>query len=238
MPRGAARGGRILITGLRLTPLFLTFRQPYHWAGRVDYAAAVVLVEVETDDGLVGVGESVAVAPRRRHYRGASRDCAPVPRPARPRHRAPDAPARGISAASTTCQGTPTSARRTGDGALGRSARLPAGRCTGFSVAPCATRSTTSGSCRAIRPRSSSSTRRARGGGLRGHLPEGRTRRRGRPAEHGGRARSDRRPPPAARPQLRLERPRGHPHDPALASSTSTGSSSRRRSRASPPCAR
>ena len=52
--------GRILITGLRLTPLFLTFKQPYHWAGRVDYGSPVVLVEVATDAGITGVGESVA----------------------------------------------------------------------------------------------------------------------------------------------------------------------------------
>ena len=34
------------ITGLRLTPLFLAFKQPYHWAGRVDHGSAVVLIEV------------------------------------------------------------------------------------------------------------------------------------------------------------------------------------------------
>jgi L-alanine-DL-glutamate epimerase-like enolase superfamily enzyme len=53
-------GGRILITGLRLTPLFLTFKEPYHWAGRVDYGSPVVLIEVETDAGITGVGESVS----------------------------------------------------------------------------------------------------------------------------------------------------------------------------------
>jgi len=52
--------GQILITGLRLTPLFLTFKEPYHWAGRVDYGCAVVLVEVETDAGITGIGESTA----------------------------------------------------------------------------------------------------------------------------------------------------------------------------------
>ena len=52
--------GRILITGVRLTPLFLTFKQPYHWAGRVDHGSPVVLVEIETDAGITGVGESVA----------------------------------------------------------------------------------------------------------------------------------------------------------------------------------
>ena len=50
----------IRITGLRLTPLFLAFKQPYHWAGRVDHGSAVVLVEGETDAGITGIGESTA----------------------------------------------------------------------------------------------------------------------------------------------------------------------------------
>ena len=51
------------IAAIKTTPLALAFREPYHWAGRVDHAAAVVLVEVETDDGLDGIGESVAAFP-------------------------------------------------------------------------------------------------------------------------------------------------------------------------------
>lgn len=51
------------IASITTTPLALAFKEPYHWAGRVDHAAGVVLVEVETDDGLVGVGESVAAFP-------------------------------------------------------------------------------------------------------------------------------------------------------------------------------
>ncbi len=51
------------ITAVRTTPLALAFREPYHWAGRVDHAAPVVLVEVATDEGLTGVGESVAAFP-------------------------------------------------------------------------------------------------------------------------------------------------------------------------------
>ena len=51
------------IAAIKTTPLALAYSEPYHWAGRVDYAAAVVLVEVETDDGLVGIGESVAGFP-------------------------------------------------------------------------------------------------------------------------------------------------------------------------------
>jgi L-alanine-DL-glutamate epimerase-like enolase superfamily enzyme len=51
------------IARITTTPLALPFKTPYHWAGRVDLGAAVVLVEVETDDGLVGVGESTAGFP-------------------------------------------------------------------------------------------------------------------------------------------------------------------------------
>ena len=51
------------ITAIRATPLALPFKEPYHWAGRVDYGASVVLVEVETDEGLTGVGESTAAFP-------------------------------------------------------------------------------------------------------------------------------------------------------------------------------
>jgi len=51
------------IAAIRTTPLALAFKQPYHWAGRVDHGAGVVLVEVETEGGLTGVGESVAALP-------------------------------------------------------------------------------------------------------------------------------------------------------------------------------
>lgn len=40
------------ITRIRTTPLALPLRQPYHWAGRVDHAAAVTLIEVETGAGI------------------------------------------------------------------------------------------------------------------------------------------------------------------------------------------
>ncbi|MDR2485509.1 MAG: mandelate racemase/muconate lactonizing enzyme family protein [Treponema sp.] len=51
------------ILQIRFKPLFLTFKQPYHWSGRVDYGAAVILIEVETDEGLIGRGESTAAFP-------------------------------------------------------------------------------------------------------------------------------------------------------------------------------
>ena len=51
------------ITHLRATPLALAFKEPYHWSGRVDYGAATALVEVETDEGITGTGESTAGFP-------------------------------------------------------------------------------------------------------------------------------------------------------------------------------
>jgi muconate cycloisomerase len=48
------------ITAIRTTPLLCKLKQPYHWAQGVNYAAPVILIEVETDAGIVGIGESVA----------------------------------------------------------------------------------------------------------------------------------------------------------------------------------
>ncbi len=51
------------IREIRLTPLALRFKEPYHWAFRVDHGAPVILVEVLAGDGLCGVGESTAPLP-------------------------------------------------------------------------------------------------------------------------------------------------------------------------------
>src|SRR5262245_17095314 len=48
------------ITNIKTTPLLCKFKQPYHWAQGVNYAAPVILIEVETDSGITGIGESVA----------------------------------------------------------------------------------------------------------------------------------------------------------------------------------
>jgi muconate cycloisomerase len=53
----------MLISEIRTTPLALRFKEPYHWAGRVDLGSAAVLIEVETDAGVVGIGESTATFP-------------------------------------------------------------------------------------------------------------------------------------------------------------------------------
>ena len=51
------------IKQISLKPLFTTFKEPYHWSGRIDYGATVILIKVETDDGLVGYGESTSSFP-------------------------------------------------------------------------------------------------------------------------------------------------------------------------------
>jgi muconate cycloisomerase len=51
------------IREIRTTPLALPFKEPYHWAGRLDLGATLVLIEVETDTGIVGIGESVGTRP-------------------------------------------------------------------------------------------------------------------------------------------------------------------------------
>jgi muconate cycloisomerase len=47
------------ITGVRTTPLQVLFKTAYHWALGVDEGADVVLVEIETDAGITGIGESM-----------------------------------------------------------------------------------------------------------------------------------------------------------------------------------
>jgi muconate cycloisomerase len=52
------RGTLGKIAQIRLTPLGLRFQVPYHWAGRLDLGASAVLIEVKTDQGLVGIAEA------------------------------------------------------------------------------------------------------------------------------------------------------------------------------------
>jgi len=47
------------ITEVRTTPLLVPYTSPYHWAQGVIDGATVILVEVHTDAGLTGYGESV-----------------------------------------------------------------------------------------------------------------------------------------------------------------------------------
>ena len=51
------------IKDILFRPLALAFREPYHWAGRVDLGAVNLLVEVHTDAGITGYGECIAARP-------------------------------------------------------------------------------------------------------------------------------------------------------------------------------
>lgn len=51
------------IKRISLTPLFMAFKTPYHWSGRIDYGATVILITVETDEGVTGYGESSSSFP-------------------------------------------------------------------------------------------------------------------------------------------------------------------------------
>ena len=42
------------------TPLWIPYKKPYHWAQGVTLGAGVILVEVRTDEGVSGYGESIA----------------------------------------------------------------------------------------------------------------------------------------------------------------------------------
>ena len=48
------------ISEIVTTPLWIPYKKPYHWAQGVTLGAGVILVEVRTDEGVSGYGESVA----------------------------------------------------------------------------------------------------------------------------------------------------------------------------------
>ena len=49
---------KIIIKSIKTTPLYLEFKEPYFWAQGTNYGARMVLVEIESDDGTIGFGES------------------------------------------------------------------------------------------------------------------------------------------------------------------------------------
>jgi L-alanine-DL-glutamate epimerase-like enolase superfamily enzyme len=57
-PKGVAQEF-MLITEIKTTPLLVPYSKPYYWAQGVIQGAFVVLVEVHTDAGIVGYGESI-----------------------------------------------------------------------------------------------------------------------------------------------------------------------------------
>ena len=48
------------ISQIKTTPLLVPYKKPYHWSQGITHSAGVVLIEVHTDDGIVGIGECVS----------------------------------------------------------------------------------------------------------------------------------------------------------------------------------
>jgi len=66
------------ITDIRTTPLLVPYTKPYYWAQGIVEGASVILVEVHTDGGIVGFGESIgSPSPRAVQYylKEAARIC-------------------------------------------------------------------------------------------------------------------------------------------------------------------
>jgi L-alanine-DL-glutamate epimerase-like enolase superfamily enzyme len=54
------RSRSLKISKIVTTPLLVPYEKPYHWAQGIIYGAGIILVEVHTDEGLIGYGESIA----------------------------------------------------------------------------------------------------------------------------------------------------------------------------------
>ena len=50
----------MIITDIKATPLIVPYKEPYYWAQGVIDGAGVLLVEIKTDTGLIGYGESIS----------------------------------------------------------------------------------------------------------------------------------------------------------------------------------
>ena len=48
------------ISKIVTTPLLVPYKKPYYWSQGIIYGAGIILVEVHTDEGLIGYGESIA----------------------------------------------------------------------------------------------------------------------------------------------------------------------------------
>ncbi len=200
----------VKISNVRVRPLVLPLKQPYHWSYGIRESFAVNLIEIEADDGTVGIGECT-VAPDQtgtaailyrlaKHLVGHSpHDVAPLI--ARIFHQ--EYLGHGANIMRAANQNFPASTWPCGI----FKASSPACRFTSCLGALTGRRSATSISCRAKPPRSlrampPSATPRARG-----LLSQGRPRREARPRDHRGGSPRDRRRAPAPRCERRLERP-------------------------------
>ncbi len=48
------------IIDIKATPLLVPYKEPYYWAQGVVNGAEVLLIEIKTDAGLTGFGESIS----------------------------------------------------------------------------------------------------------------------------------------------------------------------------------
>ncbi len=49
---------KLKIKAIKATPLYLEFKEPYYWAQGVNFGAKMVLIEIESEDGTIGFGET------------------------------------------------------------------------------------------------------------------------------------------------------------------------------------
>ena len=52
------------ITEIRTTPIMVPYVEPFYFAQGVVHGATVILVEIHTDEGLIGYGESIGTVVR------------------------------------------------------------------------------------------------------------------------------------------------------------------------------
>ena len=48
------------VADLEFTPIFIPYKEPYHWAQGITEGAQLILVKLTTDKGIEGYGESIA----------------------------------------------------------------------------------------------------------------------------------------------------------------------------------
>ena len=48
------------IKNIKTTPLLVSNKQPYYWSAGITHGAEIILVEIETHEGVKGFGESIS----------------------------------------------------------------------------------------------------------------------------------------------------------------------------------
>ena len=53
------------VVDIEFTPIFIPYKNPYHWAQGITEGAELILVKLRTDKGIEGYGESIATPSRK-----------------------------------------------------------------------------------------------------------------------------------------------------------------------------